>query len=42
MADVKELIPEFFGSDGSFLRNDDELDLGLKQNGVPRELCGPT
>jgi len=35
MADVKELIPEFFGSDTSFLTNSDGLDLGLKQNGLP-------
>jgi WD40 repeat protein len=35
MADVKELIPEFFGTDTSFLTNDRQLNLGLKQNGMP-------
>ncbi|KAJ1467325.1 BEACH domain-containing protein, partial [Baffinella frigidus] len=32
-ADVKELIPEFFAGDGSFLKNLQGLDLGDKQNG---------
>ena len=34
-ADVKELIPEFYGGDGSFLVNSGELDLGVRQNGEP-------
>lgn len=33
MADVKELIPEFFYS-SEFLMNQNSFDLGLKQNGV--------
>jgi factor associated with neutral sphingomyelinase activation len=32
-ADLKELIPEFFCGDGSFLTNSDGLDLGHRQNG---------
>ncbi|DBA77988.1 hypothetical protein WJX77_012160 [Trebouxia sp. C0004] len=32
-ADVKELIPEFFLSNGSFLVNNDSLPLGCRQNG---------
>ncbi|XP_075870966.1 protein FAN isoform X3 [Nelusetta ayraudi] len=31
--DFKELIPEFYGSDGDFLQNKLSLDLGRKQNG---------
>ena len=31
--DVKELIPEFFGSDGTFLTNTKDLDLGIRQTG---------
>ncbi|XP_017287828.1 protein FAN [Kryptolebias marmoratus] len=31
--DFKELIPEFYGSDSSFLENGLNLDLGRKQNG---------
>ncbi|XP_037549918.1 protein FAN [Nematolebias whitei] len=31
--DFKELIPEFYGSDSSFLKNRLNLDLGKKQNG---------
>jgi len=33
--DVKEVIPEFYASDGSFLLTPDgaQLDLGIKQNG---------
>lgn len=33
MADVKELIPEFFYLP-EFLINDNQFDLGVKQNGV--------
>ncbi|XP_013857082.1 protein FAN [Austrofundulus limnaeus] len=33
--DFKELIPEFYGSDPSFLENGQNLDLGKKQNGKP-------
>lgn len=32
-ADVKELIPEFYGDDTSFLNNELGLDLGSKMNG---------
>ncbi|OMJ93774.1 hypothetical protein SteCoe_3221 [Stentor coeruleus] len=32
-ADVKELIPEFYGNDPSFLQNELNLDLGVKMNG---------
>jgi factor associated with neutral sphingomyelinase activation len=32
-ADVKELIPEFYGTDTSFLVNELNLDLGSKMNG---------
>ena len=32
-SDLKELIPEFFTSDGSFLLAPDGLDLGVRQNG---------
>jgi factor associated with neutral sphingomyelinase activation len=32
-ADVKELIPEWYGSDTSFLINAMRLDLGVKQDG---------
>jgi len=32
-ADVKELIPEFYSDDPSFLQNDLALDLGIKMNG---------
>ena len=32
-ADVKELIPEFYSSDTSFLQNDLSLDFGVKMNG---------
>ena len=32
-ADVKELIPEFYGTDPSFLINELNLDLGVKMNG---------
>ena len=32
-ADVKELIPEFFGTDPSFLCNDLKLKLGTRQSG---------
>ena len=32
-SDLKELIPEFFTSDGSFLIAPDGLDLGVRQNG---------
>ncbi|RYY33227.1 hypothetical protein EON62_04445, partial [archaeon] len=31
--DVKELIPEFYKSDGAFLLSPDGLDLGVRQNG---------
>lgn len=31
--DFKELIPEFYGSDPSFLENKQSLDLGRRQNG---------
>lgn len=34
-ADVKELIPEFYASDGSFLLNSKALDLGERQDGTP-------
>ncbi|KAK9828528.1 hypothetical protein WJX72_000603 [[Myrmecia] bisecta] len=34
-ADVKELIPEFFASDGSFLLNRANLALGQRQDGKP-------
>ena len=30
---VKELIPEFYGEDDSFLFNPLKLDLGTRQNG---------
>jgi factor associated with neutral sphingomyelinase activation len=33
-ADVKELIPEWYGDDPSFLINAMKLDLGVKQNGL--------
>ena len=33
-ADVKELIPEFYSSDGSFLLNEDNLELGTLQTGA--------
>ena len=32
-ADLKELTPEFFASDGAFLTLPDGLDLGVRQNG---------
>ena len=32
-ADVKELIPEFYSNDTSFLLNELNLDLGVKMNG---------
>lgn len=32
-ASVKELIPEFYGTDNSFLVNKLKLDLGVRQNG---------
>jgi len=32
-ADLKELIPEFYASNGDFLRNINNLDLGRKQDG---------
>lgn len=35
LSDFKELIPEFYESDGKFLLNYFSLDLGLKQNGRP-------
>ncbi len=38
-ADVKELIPEFYGSDGSFLVNSNALDLGQRQDGT--QVCLP-
>ena len=31
--DLKELIPEFFDSNGSFLLNSSELNLGVKSDG---------
>ncbi len=34
-SDVKELIPEMYGSDSSFLKNDRCLPLGRRQNGSP-------
>ena len=34
-SDVKELIPEMYGTDTSFLRNDRCLPLGRRQNGIP-------
>ncbi|EKX50523.1 hypothetical protein GUITHDRAFT_62014, partial [Guillardia theta CCMP2712] len=34
-ADVKELIPEFYSDDTSFLLNKMDLDLGRKQNSLP-------
>eukprot|EP01094_Clydonella_sp_ATCC50884_P003772 TRINITY_DN1288_c0_g1_i1.p1 TRINITY_DN1288_c0_g1~~TRINITY_DN1288_c0_g1_i1.p1 ORF type:complete len:682 (-),score=102.69 TRINITY_DN1288_c0_g1_i1:215-2260(-) len=34
-ADVKELIPEFFGSDGDFLLNVQGLNLGIRSCGEP-------
>ena len=33
-SDVKELIPEFYSGDGSFLRNVSDLPLGVTQEGV--------
>jgi factor associated with neutral sphingomyelinase activation len=33
-SDVKELIPEFYSGDGSFLRNASDLPLGTTQDGV--------
>lgn len=33
--DVKELIPEMYGTDASFLRNERCLPLGRRQNGMP-------
>jgi factor associated with neutral sphingomyelinase activation len=32
-SDLKELVPEFYTSDGSFLLTPDGLDLGIRQNG---------
>jgi hypothetical protein len=32
-SDLKELVPEFYTSDGSFLLAPDGLDLGIRQNG---------
>ncbi|CAM9346976.1 unnamed protein product, partial [Phaeothamnion confervicola] len=32
-ADLKELIPEFYGGSGHFLLNDDDLPLGVTQGG---------
>ena len=33
MADFKELIPEFYDSDGSFLQNQLMINFGVRQNG---------
>ena len=37
MSDVKELTPEFYSGDGSFLRNVYDLRLGITSEGEPLE-----
>jgi hypothetical protein len=39
-ADLKELIPEFYCSQGEFLRNSDDLNLGITQGGVRVHVSG--